>query len=351
MDEQPLNDLLRKVASRLPVERLEAYAGLWELETWLRTMVYVELRARDGDGWESALAASAESPRARDKHLSHMPTREELPISYMQLASLLKTISEHWDLFQRYLPPKTIWDVKLEEITQIRHRVAHFRRGHRDDSDRLAQLLKDIDQGFWHFCTSYNEENPALPPEEEPVSAAFLHLDPFPWNQTERGRWARSGVADPRLDVSVTVNILRRPWSAPHDPIAGNPGSLYDIGLAARNQRQFDYGTLLTTTRPLHEHICHLCLDTAENYLRVTIPSVLGAGTVIELVEGFREAARATLRSRPSWASVDDALSSVTERIAAMDSFAERYPEYVLGPSNPLTFLDPDMRCSFFGAD
>jgi hypothetical protein len=29
---------------------------------------------------------------------------------------------------------------------------------------------------------------------------------------------------------------------------------------------------------------------------------------------------------------------------------ADEWPEYVLGPSNPLTFLDPEMKCSFFGA-
>jgi hypothetical protein len=33
----------------------------------------------------------------------------------------------------------------------------------------------------------------------------------------------------------------------------------------------------------------------------------------------------------------------------AVDEFAMQWPEYVLGPSNPLTFLDPDMPCDFFG--
>jgi len=27
---------------------------------------------------------------------------------------------------------------------------------------------------------------------------------------------------------------------------------------------------------------------------------------------------------------------------------ADRWPEYVLGPKNPLCFLSPDMPCSFF---
>jgi hypothetical protein len=28
---------------------------------------------------------------------------------------------------------------------------------------------------------------------------------------------------------------------------------------------------------------------------------------------------------------------------------ADSWPEYVLGPANPLTFLAPDMPCNFFG--
>ena len=36
----------------LPRERLWTYALLWNFEIWLRTMVYVELRAGYGDAWK-----------------------------------------------------------------------------------------------------------------------------------------------------------------------------------------------------------------------------------------------------------------------------------------------------------
>ena len=37
----------------LPDRILQTYSRLWQLETWLRSMVYVELRAHLGDAWTS----------------------------------------------------------------------------------------------------------------------------------------------------------------------------------------------------------------------------------------------------------------------------------------------------------
>jgi hypothetical protein len=149
--------------SELPERVLHTYARLWQLETWLRRLVYVELRARFGDGWKSHVG-NWENPMGADKRLSHMPTPEDDPLSYTQLSGLCKIISgPHWDMFSAVLPPKSIWEGKLEEIKQIRHRVAHFRLGHEGDLARVLQLLRDLDKGFWTFCTSYNDAIPASP--------------------------------------------------------------------------------------------------------------------------------------------------------------------------------------------
>src|SRR4029077_4848207 len=155
------------------------YARLWQFETWLRRMVYVELRALKGDDWHASLPTSTK-PFEADKRLIYLPTPEEDPISYVQLGALERAIDANWSLFERYLPPQTIWKAKLEEVSQIRHRVAHFRVGHADDHRRLIQFLRDLDAGFWRFCTSYNDAPPVLSPSGEPVMAHFLARDPFP---------------------------------------------------------------------------------------------------------------------------------------------------------------------------
>jgi hypothetical protein len=113
----------------LPKRVLSTYARLWQLETWLRRMVYVELRALRGDEWDKDAPFPTNSYEA-DKRLTHMSTPEVDSLSYAQLSTLKNLISANWEAFKPYLPPQNIWDAKLDEISQIRHRVAHFRKGH-----------------------------------------------------------------------------------------------------------------------------------------------------------------------------------------------------------------------------
>lgn len=248
------------MGSEIPCERLWTYALLWNFEIWLRTMVYVELRAGYGDAWETKLEKGrAEKAHEHDKNLSHMPTRERLPTSYMQLSDLLKTVDAEWTLFEPYFPPKDLWTTKMKEIQQIRHRVAHFRVGHEDDQWRLKQVIRDIDQWFWRFCTSYNEERPVLPASNDPVTGRFIHLDPFSWSKGSDGVLARVGSADPSLRMAVQIEVTQREWAPDRadDEIAGADGFLYDVVLSARQQRMFDYSNFLDSTQRFHSSICH----------------------------------------------------------------------------------------------
>lgn len=127
----------------VPTQVLNTYARLWQLETWLRAMVYVELRALLGDDWVAGLNPASGSFQA-DKSLTHMPTPEMNALSYAQLAKLLELVHRHWDCFAGYLPPKPLWAAKMEEVSQIRHRVAHFRVGHADDLARVKQILGQL---------------------------------------------------------------------------------------------------------------------------------------------------------------------------------------------------------------
>ena len=255
-------DKLLDLADKLPPERLRTYARLWQFETWLRTMVYVEFRARYGDSWISPLNIRSDKPYENDKRLSHMPTRETLPISYMQLTDLLETISVNWCLFKTYLPPRDLWVAKLDEISQIRHRVTHFRFGHEDDLPRVKQLLRDLDKGFWRFCTSYNSTFPVLPPSDDKVIAHFSYLDPFLWTEVQPNRWARIGMADRNIAISAAIEVSQRDWLSPAgSQVLGEYGYLYDVVFSARNDRRFDSSAFLKNTKHVHQHSCHICLD------------------------------------------------------------------------------------------
>lgn len=317
---------------------LETYARLWQFETWLRRLVYVQLRAADGDAWETKInIAKAENPKKSDKSLTHMPTSEDDVLSFVQLSELKRVVANHWHLFTSYLPPQPIWDAKLIEVMAIRHRVAHFRTLHRDDLARVTQFLRDIDNGFWRFCTSYNNASQVLPQSKDPVVEHFLEFDLLPWGEIEDGKWARIGSIDPQERMTMTIAVLAMPWVEWSTPIADKPGFLYDVVIQARRRWHHDFARLLQATRALHPRAVHICLDATGHTFRVTLPACLGTDQLKQIIAAFHETAMNTLVH-----GVDARPESATQALA------DTYPEYVLGPENPLTFLGPDMPCSFF---
>lgn len=177
-----------------------------------------------------------------------------------------------------------------------------------------------------------------MPQSEDPVVAHFLPLDLLPWCEIEKNQWARVGHIDPSEIFGVTVETLCRPWATWSKPIAGKPGLLYDVTLYTRRSRYLDYGQLLENTRNLHKHCVYVCLDHHATDIRITIPAVLGADRVIEIVEHFIEMSCSCILPG-SWPAYK----------GTVQTFADSWPEYVLSPDNPLTFLSKDQPCSFFG--
>jgi hypothetical protein len=351
---RPHSPIPEEILEKLPEDRILLYAHLWELETWLREMVYVELVSRYGPDWANYIEGrSQKRALAGDSRLRHMPTRERLSISYISFSELRKTISKRWILFKEYLPPKDIWLAKLSEIDQIRNRVAHFRRGHPDDINRVRQLLRDIDHGFWRFCTSYNNSLPIIPVTSDPVAKEFAEFDPFPWTETGSNEFVRIGHAPDDLVMSITVELLRRPWLKARHPrsVIGHHGYFYNVHLFARNHRGFDYEAFLQSTKRLHPRLCHICLNSNQDLLKVTMAAVAGIGIVLPTLKSIAAAARNNLRRKPSLTGISftDISEYTKANTKVVDAIAVKWPEYVLGPSNPLTFLSPDMPCEFFG--
>jgi hypothetical protein len=137
----------------------------------------------------------------------------------------------------------------------------------------------------------------------------------------------------------VTIEVLRMSWVEWTVPVDGVAGFLYEVKVHARDMRRLDFARLLTATRFLHRHVTHICLDSEETSFRLTIPACLGKDLVIRLVRAFHEAAL-------------NAVGPAREFVAddRVQRFADTQPEYVLGPSNPMTFITPDATCSMFGA-
>ncbi len=113
---------------------------------------------------------------------------------------------------------------------------------------------------------------------------------------------------------------------------------MYDVSITARKSGQFDCRRLLRETATLHRHIAHIMLGSDAASVRITVPACIGAEAAISVIEKF-------------YASTTNCLGAggVYGTDRNIQNLCEASPEYVLSPENPLTFLGPDMQCSFFG--
>jgi hypothetical protein len=105
----------------------------------------------------------------------------------------------------------------------------------------------------------------------------------------------------------------------------------------ARGAYRYDYRKLLQWTKAQHKHVVHLRLCSSGASFRVTLPAILGAPKLIEIIEAFHDGALNCVHP-----FLDE------HSATGIDAIARDFPEYVLGPQNPLTFLAPDMPCAFF---
>jgi hypothetical protein len=302
-------------------------------------MVYVELRTFEKD-WENYLPKEkSEYPRSKDKRLTHMATAQESLLAYLTFRDLWDIIlgDKFWDCFSVYFPPKDILKGKVEEMSQIRHRVAHFRMPHQDDLRRTELFLRDIDQTFWKFCTSYNKTFPVSRSENNPLVARFSKVDQFPFLELYSPEAARTRSPNPILNLTIERSI--RPWvnlGMLNKPPVSEAGVIYHVIIFALDQRTMRYKEILQLTKEVHKNCIHIILGSLCESLTLTFPSILPIEIIGDTIEEFLEVAHSAL-----WRLKSDEVEAV--KVAA------EWPEYVLPPTNPLAFLCPDMPCSFFG--
>jgi hypothetical protein len=198
-------------------ESVVGYSRLFQLETWFRELVYLETKAHFGKQWwieaEQALSRSgapgipADRSLRGDKKHPHMATPENDPLWFLSFDSLLKIVfdSQLWPLFEPYLTTKELLQAKFTEILPIRNRVGHNRALHEDDLDRIRRLLRDLDKGFWRFCTSFNDKRPFVAAlRSDPLYSHFRDRMGFDYAEVGPDQWALVGST---LGMSQNVMV------------------------------------------------------------------------------------------------------------------------------------------------
>jgi hypothetical protein len=143
----------------------------------------------------------------------------------------------------------------------------------------------------------------------------------------------------------LTIYRSIRPWAEPHinrerleNFSVSEPGILYHANIVAVDHRVMQYKKILQNTKSFHEYCIHIVLDWNCLSIELTFPSILPLEVIGDTIEEFlKRTHEAVLRSE-----IDE---MEAEQVAA------EWPEYVLPPSNPLSFLCSDIPCSFFGVE
>lgn len=200
------------------------HARWWQLETWLRSLAYVELRAKYGQEWSARLPSEGEKRSVRDrKALRYMSTPDATDyLAYVDIGKLFPLIADNWELFQPSLIDKESWDGRVSELQKIRRRIAHCRRPHEDDLARMEQVLRDLERGAFQALSSFNDRFPPDRAVGDPLVVA--------WQQGKHQATHLIEHADMQYDTNFRLQLSRRPWaarSADGERISGRQGYLW----------------------------------------------------------------------------------------------------------------------------
>jgi hypothetical protein len=197
----------RGLAAGVSSEAMAVFARWWQLESWLRLLLYLELRAERGNSWSDVLPNKAPHMAERDAENAYMPSVDATNLlAYLDAGELfgLLTRDEVWPLVEYALPPVSRWQGQAETLRAVRNRIAHLRRPHPDDLGRLEQTLRDLEPGARRGLEAFNRQS-MLDDPADPLHAAWVaggHVDAHLIAHAERN-----------YDTAFQLLESRRPWA------------------------------------------------------------------------------------------------------------------------------------------
>jgi len=312
------------------------YQLWWQLESWIRTIVYVELRA-DSLDWEEPIKKNVRewppSSGKNDKKLTHMVTpHQAASLSYLTFSELWNIISdqENWHLFSSYFPPKENVEPRIQELKSIRNRVAHFRKPHYLDVDRIKLFAQDMEPGIRRFCNRYTKACYHKKPSDDPVSQYLVSV------------WEQKGLG---IELEHTTNWLYAPEPYKMKPklhgklervvhdkhSAGSPkGVIYRLTISPPIQRALNVLKLLENTQQYHKDIIHFIVLNANRDVAITIPAIHNAEKTGELILNF----------------LTSSLHCRDNRMDSIEQEKHKWPEYVLWPDHLLSLWNKNIKNS-----
>jgi len=211
------------------------HARWWQIESWLRSLVHVEMGARYGHSWVTSLPAAALKRASDDRGQPYMAgpdATSEYVVSYLDVFDLFSLIEREWDLFSYALPRREAWTGRVRELRDIRHRIAHCRLPHQDDLGRLLQALRDLEHGARAACAAFNDTEFTSRLPRDPIARQW-GASPPPDKQHLIDHAHR------KYETSFALRWSKRPWlpAAPQrGRITGVAGCLWHARWIVRQE-------------------------------------------------------------------------------------------------------------------
>lgn len=238
LDASSENALRAVIPDNMLPASVALYARWWQLETWLRELAYVELRALLGIDWISSVKV-ANSRLTQDAAFTHMAGPDsENPLAYLDYSQLVDLIERYWSQFHYALFEQRAWQGRQDELKRIRHRIGHLRRPHADDLTRLELTLRDLERGAFIALASYNDTHEPDPREHKDViTNGWINRRHSTARRLIDHAWRQ-------YDTRLLVQFSRRPWASAASDLAGAAGIIWHADFIMRDGRAVDLGHL-----------------------------------------------------------------------------------------------------------
>lgn len=340
--ENQMDEVQRAVGSGTSAEAIACYARWWQLESYVREIVYTELRSAYGAIWSKEIDGRASRRAVGDGVNSYMASADaEDVLSYADASTLFELIETHWHLFEEVLLPKVRWQGQIDTLLAIRNRIAHCRRPHSDDLPRIRLMLRDLEAGARVFYGSYAEAKYAIEAHRDPLVKAWV----------KRRHEAAARLiehCERKYGTRFQLGYSRRPWAktpGPKDAICGSEGLIWHARWFL--DRDIDPGRLWKRLRPrTRELILHMLVEVTG--LTVTFSALEPGAEVADAIADVFDTLIMTSRQP----QLSGSLTEVDAEIARMRKGVDDLPAKVQYQS-ALSMFDPFDPEAFtlFGSD
>lgn len=321
----------RAVGSGTPAGAIACYARWWQLESYVREIVYTELRSAYGTNWSREAGDQASNRAAGDRINYYMATADaEDVLSYADASVLFKLIDTHWHLFEQVLLPKVRWQGQIDTLLAIRNRIAHCRRPHGDDLSRIELMLRDLEAGARTFYGSYADTAHPMKSRRDPLLKAWV-------KQHHEAAARLIEHCERNYDTRFRLGYSLRPWAKDpeaREAICGHEGAIWQAQWLL-GDRDVNPVRLWKGLRPrTQELILHLLVE---------VKGVVATFSALEPSDEIADAIAdifdtLIMTSRPS--ELGGGIDSVEMEVARTRSRIERLPPKIQYQS-ALSMFDP----------